>query len=344
MKQKVIVTIDTEGHLGENPVEKLILGNTKNGKFGIERIMDEFEKVGVKILFFVDFAEAWDYGENKIKKVVDCILSRGHDIGVHIHPDHMADKKKKFLWEYSYEEQDEMIYRCTKLYEKMVGKKPKSFRAGKYSANYNTLDILCKYGYRYDFSEYYGQKWCGINPPVTINAPIRYKDIVEFPVTMHRSIHIGKFVREDKVDIEAMCPGELKYALKQISNQPFEMVITLFQHSFSLLDWSEDPDNPVVNIKKIEKMSKAIQSVLAMEEFCFISESELASIKSIKTQEAMQSHIVWKSNIIGMYYTYQKAKFIQRRNKKARVLVLFIRLFCCALWLFMIFALVFCLE
>lgn len=85
MMQKVIVTIDTEGHKGKDPVDKLIWGNTKDGKYGIERIMEEFETVGVHILFFLDFAEAWDYGEEKIRQVADCILSRGHDIGVHIY-------------------------------------------------------------------------------------------------------------------------------------------------------------------------------------------------------------------------------------------------------------------
>ena len=54
--------------------------------------MDVCDTYNVKALFFLDFAEAWDYGCDKIKEVVKLILKRGHDIGVHIHPDHMLDK------------------------------------------------------------------------------------------------------------------------------------------------------------------------------------------------------------------------------------------------------------
>ena len=97
MNQKVIVTIDTEGHDGKDPISKLILGQTEKGRYGIEYIMDILDEFDVKALFFVDFAEAWDYGEEKVRNVVDIIKKRGHHVGVHIHPDHMADNKRLFL-------------------------------------------------------------------------------------------------------------------------------------------------------------------------------------------------------------------------------------------------------
>lgn len=320
MKQKIIVTIDTEGHKGKDPIDKLIWGNTNDGYYGIERIMDEFEKIGVHILFFLDFAEAWDYGEERIKKVAERIIARGHDVGVHIHPDHMADKNRMFLWEYSYDEQKDIIRKCTELYEQLIGRKPLSFRAGKYGANRNTLDILDELGYKYDFSEYYGQKWCGIDPPITVNSPVKYKGIIEFPVTMHRSIKLLRYSRYDKIDIESMVPSELKYALAQITQQDFQVVVTLFLHSFSLLEWAGNPDNPIRSEEKIKKLKEAINTISNNENLEFVREIELMNIEPESSADALESMIKWNSRLYGFIYSYQKLKFIARRNKKAKLL------------------------
>ena len=322
--KKMIVTIDVEGHVGKDPIEHLIFGKTDNGYYGIKKIMEEFDKVGAKVLFFVDFAEAFDYGKEKIEKVVRVILDRGHDVGVHIHPDHMADKNRMFLWEYSYDEQFEIISKCTDLYTEIVGHKPLSFRAGKYGANRDTLDILSELGYRYDFSQFYHQKWCGIKPPITVNAPCKYKGLVELPVTMHKSVALPGLSREDKVDIEGMKPKELKYALQQIKDQKFPIVTTLFMHSFSLIDWYETPDSPVPNQGKLNKFKCAIESVSSLG-FEYISENELESVPVLEQEEALKTEIKWKSNLKGIFYTYQKAKGDMKRNKKAKGLVYGVR-------------------
>lgn len=322
--QHIIVTIDTEGHKGENPVEKLIWGVTEQGRFGIEKIMDIFDEVGAKILFFLDFGASFEYGEEKIKEVVDVILSRGHDIGVHIHPDHIKDPNRLFLFEYTYKEQQEMITECTKLYEKLVGKKPISFRAGKYGANYDTLDILCKLGYKYDFSEFYHQKWCGINPELTVNAPVRYKSIVEFPVSMFESVHLGPIKREDKIDIEIMRADELKYALGQANRYSFSMAITLFLHSFSLLDWRGHPDTPFPNEENIKKTKEIAKYIASSKDFEFIKEADLYKIPVLDIDEGLKSKVKWKNQIKGLLYTYLRARKV--KNKKARLLVWTVRI------------------
>ncbi len=317
----VLVTIDTEGHDGADPIQHLIFGETADGRYGIECIMDEFDKANAKVLFFVDFAEAWDYGRDKVEKVVRTILDRGHNVGVHIHPDHMADKKRLFLYEYTRDEQYDIIKRCTDLYTEIVGHPPKSFRAGKYGANHDTLDILCELGYQYDFSEFYHQKWCGINPPITINAPCKYKTLTEFPVTMHQSVHVGPLVREDKLDIEQMTAGELRYGLTQIVKAPYDMVTTLFFHSFSLLKWRDRPDAPEKNEKNLAKLQSAIKAVAENKDMRFITEADLGSVTVADAEQAMKSDIKWRDQIKGFAYTYIKALKIVKTNRKARGLV-----------------------
>lgn len=317
----VIVTVDVEGHVGKDPIRRLIFGETDSGRFGIEYIMDVFDKAQAKVLFFVDFAEAWDYGRHEIEKVVRVILERGHHVGVHIHPDHMADKDRAFLWQYSRDEQYNIIKKCTDLYVEITGEQPKSFRAGKYGANRDTLDILCELGYQYDFSQFYHQKWCGINPPITINVPCRYKSIIEFPVTMHKSVQLGKFSREDKIDIEQMMVPELQYSLQQVEKQDFSVVVTLFLHSFSLLEWRERPDKPQLRERKKKRLCKAVEYVSGHPSFQFISEDKLHEQIIYSNQEAEKTEIVWNSFVKGALYTYAKAMLIAKHNKKARKLV-----------------------
>ena len=156
---KAIFTVDVEGHVGNDPIRHLIYGETSDGKeYGIDMIMDLLDRNGIRGLFFVDIAEAWDYGEEGVCSVLRHIKDRGHDVGVHIHPDHMADKRRSFLHEYSYDEQYDIIRKCTDFYEDVLKERPEAFRAGKYGANRDTLDILARLGYAADFSQFYGQK------------------------------------------------------------------------------------------------------------------------------------------------------------------------------------------
>lgn len=317
--RRIIVTVDTEGHKGKDPIDKLIWGSTEQGRYGIEMIMDIFDEVGAKVLFFVDFAECADYGYDRIKEVCDCIITRGHDIGVHLHPDHMMDPERLFLFEYSSEDQERMITECTELYEKIVGRKPLSFRAGKYSADHRTLDILSELGYKYDFSEFYHQKWCGINPPITVNAPVKYRTLTEFPVTMFQGVHMGVFKREDKIDVEIMEPDEMRYALNQTLKAGFPMAVTLFMHSFTLMDWRGHPDTPVPNETNIERARAAARFIKESPDFEFIGEAELCDIETVSEEKALSSHIKWSNQLKGFCFTYRRAKEI--KNFKAQALV-----------------------
>ena len=98
MIQKVLASIDTEGPAGADPVETMIYSKASNGKeYGIRYLMKMFDERGIRGLFFVDIPEIVDHGEDKIERVLKEIHDNGHDVGVHVHPDHMADKNKLFL-------------------------------------------------------------------------------------------------------------------------------------------------------------------------------------------------------------------------------------------------------
>ena len=159
----VLLTIDTEGPRGSDPIKYQVWGDVDGENYGIPKIIECCDRCGIKGLFFVDIPEVWDYGYEKVEKVIHYIIDRGHDVGVHIHLHHFPGENRQFLYEYSREEQRKIIQDCTDIYQKITGKRPYSFRAGKYGANMETLEILQELGYKYDFSEFYSNKWCGIN-------------------------------------------------------------------------------------------------------------------------------------------------------------------------------------
>lgn len=316
-----IVTVDTEGHDGIFPIEKLILGETEHGNFGISKIMDICDEFYVKALFFVDIAECWDYGEKKIKNVINMILSRGHFAGVHVHPDHMADKGRPFLWEYSYEEQCDILTRATDMFHKLTGEAPRFFRAGKYGANRTTLSILQELGYQYDFSQFYGQKWCGIDPPVAINLPHKIGEIVEIPVTTFSVCKIGAYEKFEKIDME-MYSRQFDYAIRKF-NEGDNMIISLFLHSFSLLEWRKNPNTPTHCISNTQKLRSALETISHQTNICFCDAAKLDEIipSMLVGEKETKPFLQVRNPFVSCYLIFLTAFRIASFNMKARFLI-----------------------
>lgn len=270
----VLISIDTEGPAGSDPVRNMIYGNTKrDGECGIRRLMDCFDTINAKGLFFVDVAEVWDYGEDKILGVIEDIKNRGHDVGMHVHPDHMADKNRRYLWEYTYDEQKDILTKCTKWYLNNVGEHPKYFRAGRYGLDNNTLKIISDLGYEYDFSEFYGKKGCKISPPITCNKVVKIENIKEIPVSVYKSFKCSVYERYDKLDI-SLEKGEFLNVVNNMKCDPSVDVISFFLHSFSLLEWRTHVDNPTF-VKKEEEKLLYLLKYMKENNYNFINASDL---------------------------------------------------------------------
>lgn len=305
-KQLFLVSIDTEAPVGTNAVQHMIYGVTKDGQYGINHIMDILDRYRIKGLFFVDIAEAWHYGENEIKQVLLDIDSRGHDIGVHIHPDHMADSNRRFLWEYSYEEQFQIIKKCTDFYTTVLNRKPISFRAGRYGADNNTIHILSELGYKYDMSMYYGMtKRCKISDNYqTINAMKELPDgVIEVPVTVYKSFDKFGYKRFDKLD-ESLPFGEFKHLVQEIIKKGSVSVGSFFMHSFSFIDWRSNPDSPQYNSKSNDRIIKMIETIINDGRCTFISESDLAELNS---QVGIDEELSTSQYCYSIHYSIRRA-------------------------------------
>ena len=301
MRQKVLVSVDTEGPAGKMPVEKMIYGQARDGReYGISFLMNLFERNDIKALFFVDIPEIADRGENKIAEVMHHISERGHDVGVHVHPDHMADSNRRYLWEYTADEQYEIIARCTDFYEKTLKKPPLSFRAGRYGANNDTLDVLEKLGYRYDMSEFYASRYCKINPPVTWNRIVQCGDrqLKEVPVTTVKSFSVPFYSRNDQID-SGRLPGEFRRFMSEIIETSAVDVVSMFFHSFQFLDWRINPDSPKFSDRKLNNVIKNLQ-YLKEQNVRFISENELANIE--ENQEDKLGAVDTSKGLMAYYF------------------------------------------
>ncbi|HOI84450.1 MAG TPA: hypothetical protein PLP48_00105 [Acholeplasmataceae bacterium] len=329
--KKIIFTIDVEGHKGNNPVEKLIWGIAEKQRVGIEYFVKELNSRNIKGIFFVDFAEAWSYGKDKISDIVNYIVNNGHNVGMHIHPDHIMDKNRLFLFEYSYFEQKEIITKCTDLYIEILGYRPISFRAGKYGANHDTLRIIDELGYKFDFSQFYKQKWCGIVPEVAYVLPQNYNRLVEFPVTVFKSFDFLGYKKFDKID-STMNYKLFKRILREYETTNDEIVISLFYHSFSFLDWKRDPDNPKIINTEILKFKKSLDFI-SKSNFKFISEFDLVNEYSDKVLLADMEHNIVKIKplLMQIYYLVLYEWSIRKTSKKARIFlsIIFLMIIIC---------------
>lgn len=321
-----LITIDTEAHTGDRPVDRFIWGETSDGLHGIDELMDLFESFGTKAIFFLDFAECWDYGDDAIESVAKAIVDRGHTVGVHVHPDHLLDKSRHFLWEYSDEEQRFIIESVTKKYEDLLDCSPEYFRAGKYSANRTTLKLLIEYGYKYDFSEFYGNPWCGIKPPITGDSTFYYGDLLEVPVTSFKSIAIAGFEHYNKIDMDM--PGTmLRYVSNRFCRQNDHQVLTLFGHSFSLVGnrRSEDMRDLSYSQKNASRFKKALAHIDELDTIRLVSPDEFeALIVSGVFDDNMPNDtpsVSIDNPLVALFFAYMTSWDIKSFNRKAQILL-----------------------
>lgn len=178
---KIIFTIDYETW---QPVpngysinwEKDLIENT-------EKLMCTFEKVGAKLTFMVEMCELfWLYDNNieiafKVEEQIKNILSRGHDVQLHLHPNWMPEcgvytdgKEWKWNWEWASAETypydfSSLMAKCKEKLENIVREvQPnytvKAYRAGAYRVQpfQKTYQALVDNNIKIDTSVYMGGK------------------------------------------------------------------------------------------------------------------------------------------------------------------------------------------
>jgi SAM-dependent methyltransferase len=92
----VLISVDVEALPGRAPgdlVDRLMLGRTGGGEYGVKRLCDIFADYGVRATFFVDYASCERHGDKPVYAVAELLRDRGHDVQLHIHPEHLVRDK-----------------------------------------------------------------------------------------------------------------------------------------------------------------------------------------------------------------------------------------------------------
>jgi len=163
----LVFSIDTEGFLARqkdpNPataVDELIFGDfpeNKGGGIGLH--MDLLEHFGYRGSFFVDVLSAYQYGEDQLKRAVDAILSRGHEVQLHVHDEHLRNADDPAIRALAGDlmakdrgQFQDILGLGIEVFERLAGHRPIAYRAGGYRITDDHFPALQELGIRIDTS------------------------------------------------------------------------------------------------------------------------------------------------------------------------------------------------
>jgi len=201
MATQVFISCDTElsallyqrGASARANYDASITGRTTAGDYGIGWQMDRLEAHGLKGVFFVDPMPALVHGRQIVTDIVGPILSRGHEVQLHVHTEWLdfaptnpfAPLSGHSIADFPADAQKDILALARDLLVDGGAPTPTAFRAGNYGADDNTLHALSGLGIIWDTSlnpVYLGSE-CRISlPRETINAT-PHCGVTELPVS-----------------------------------------------------------------------------------------------------------------------------------------------------------------
>ena len=246
---QVLITVDTEfwpdpADLSEaglaRSIGRDIYGETASGDFGIGRQMDVLDAHGLKGVFLVEALCSQVVGLEPLRKMVELIQSRGHDVQLHIHPEWLAwmpepllaERRGQNLKEFSLSEQILLLQSGLEALRQAGAKDVCAFRAGNYGADFATLRALEHLGIRFDtsYNFCYLDAECGLRLPRPMTQPGPLEGVCEVPITFF-SDYPG---HHRHVQLRACSFREMRGALLEAHRLAWPTFV-IVSHSFELL-------------------------------------------------------------------------------------------------------------
>jgi hypothetical protein len=244
----VLITVDTELSAGRQArgmdaranFESSILGRTGQGDFGIGWQMDRLEAHGLKGVYFVDPMPALVHGEALVADIVGPIVSRGHEVQLHIHTEWLewarqspvGGRQGRNIGDFSLEDQIVLLGLARDIVVRAGAPAPIAFRAGNYGADDNSLKALATIGIAWDASvnpAYLGNG-CRISFPADRATAAELDGVTELPVA-------GLYDRPGHfrpAQICAMSATEMRAALRHTASAK-DFAFSIVTHSFEML-------------------------------------------------------------------------------------------------------------
>ena len=284
MKQ-ILITCDTE--VGElhadraDAFEIFIKGEIESREVGVRLVNDLASEYGAAVEHFVDVYPYERYGERKFEQLCSDIIGGGHGVNLHTHPSGRYDKNRKFMWQYSVDEQTEIINFGKQKIKEWIGIDVLAHRAGGYGANDDTIQALNFNGIFIDSSFFYKNKNCKINYDY-INKASEKNGVLQLPVSVYeRQKRYGPLKTKSSLQkFDFRYGSSADEILKVIDAMPENCIIVLFLHSFNFLNLKYNfKDKKYINISINDKLINEYKRLLA--DIANKAECKFASIKDL---------------------------------------------------------------
>lgn len=154
----VFLSFDVEALLIRAPddhVNRLIWGKTATGEYGIRRLSNILRQHKLKGNFLIDLAACHIHGEDKVREVFEFLLSEGHEVHAHLHPEMLADS-----WQFGrtgvrgrrFNDLDQfmtlsLLTYTARKFRALAQRDPFLFRSGSYLFNRHTISAAKKAGF-----------------------------------------------------------------------------------------------------------------------------------------------------------------------------------------------------
>ncbi len=162
MAKRLIITVDTE--LSNFPNAQGLWGRVGGEEWGLARVIDEFDSLGVRGTFFLDVYAGKPADIAEVERAARLIHTRGHDLQLHTHPAPAFDAAREQLRDYDLAQQEQIIEFGVRRIEQWTGVRPVLHRAGDWAADHRSIEALRHQGFRADFSASPWSPSCGLEP------------------------------------------------------------------------------------------------------------------------------------------------------------------------------------
>ncbi|MGD9664102.1 MAG: hypothetical protein AB7U34_02685 [Novosphingobium sp.] len=258
----VLITIDTEYSLalyqqgdGRDRATNFVRSiacRSSRGSTGINYQMRQFNRFGLKGVFFVDPMPAMIWGQEAVDEVVHTILEHGHEVQLHLHSEWLEFAEPRArpvgrtganIKDFTLDEQVALLEYAIERLVAAGADRPIAFRAGNYGANDDTLRALARLGLVYDSSFAPGipGSACELWLDPAQLSPILHCGLTEMPIGVIGAT--GGGMRH--AQITALSQWELRRAVAHATSECWPAFV-IVSHSFELFDRARGIPNGVV--------------------------------------------------------------------------------------------------
>ena len=242
---RVIITIDVESidsRTLPKQVDTRCQGDSDCGLMGIARLLKERSMPGT---FFLNVYEYRKWGEPLLRGITERLQAEGQDVALHTHPQWAYDRDRNEMFQYSIDEQTEIVRDGARLLSSWTGLPVVAHRAGNYSADVTTLEALRRNGILVDSSLFWGHPSSRIaSGDAPSNVPSMLGGLIQIPVTIYhreaRPAWTGSWIDPvrtvRKIDPDWFVDvAEARAAMDAATDAGLPFVV-VFMHSFTLIE------------------------------------------------------------------------------------------------------------